>query len=175
MLDVVGKVVICQNGVYSSVCDVNWDRNDANVLCNSIGFSCKQQLHVTIHISIIPSPIICIIVGTPLYGFDAGTKPIILEDVQCTGVESNILACPTSAMGEINNPLCSEPNRVAGVRCNLEPGCFDGAVRLVNGSSFYEGRLEVCANNQWLSVCGAGFDTAAASEVCSGLLLGGGI
>ena len=99
----------------------------------------------------------------------------MLEDVQCTGVESNILACPTSAMGEINNPLCYESNRVAGVRCNLEPGCFDSAVRLVNGSGFYEGRLEVCANNQWVSVCGAGFDVAAASDVCTNrLLLNGG-
>ena len=39
---VMGKVVICQDGVYGSVCDVNWDQNDANVFCNSIGFGGKS-------------------------------------------------------------------------------------------------------------------------------------
>ena len=30
-----GRVVVCLNGVYSSVCDVDWDQNDADVFCNS--------------------------------------------------------------------------------------------------------------------------------------------
>ena len=32
-----GRVGICQNGLYSSVCDVNWDENDATAFCNSLG------------------------------------------------------------------------------------------------------------------------------------------
>ena len=34
-----GKVVVCQNGIFGSVCDVSFDENDASVLCNSIGIS----------------------------------------------------------------------------------------------------------------------------------------
>ena len=34
-----GKVAVCQNGIFDSVCDVSWDENDANVLCNSIGIT----------------------------------------------------------------------------------------------------------------------------------------
>ena len=30
------RVVVCQNGIYGSVCDINWDQDDANILCNSI-------------------------------------------------------------------------------------------------------------------------------------------
>ena len=30
-----GRVAVCQDGVFGSVCDVNWDQNDANVFCNS--------------------------------------------------------------------------------------------------------------------------------------------
>ena len=30
-----GRVVVCQDGVYSSVCDVDWDQTDASVFCNS--------------------------------------------------------------------------------------------------------------------------------------------
>ena len=32
-----GRAAVCQNGVFRSICDVSWDQNDANVLCNSDG------------------------------------------------------------------------------------------------------------------------------------------
>lgn len=31
----IGRVAVCLNGVFGSVCDVDWDQNDATVLCNS--------------------------------------------------------------------------------------------------------------------------------------------
>ena len=31
--------------------------------------------------------------------------------------------------------------------------CSDGAVRLVGGSTEYEGRLEICINKIWRTVC----------------------
>ena len=34
---VTGKVVVCLDGVFGSVCDANWDQNDATVFCNGIG------------------------------------------------------------------------------------------------------------------------------------------
>lgn len=30
-----GRVGVCQNRVYGSVCDVDWDQNDAASMCNS--------------------------------------------------------------------------------------------------------------------------------------------
>ena len=109
--------------------------------------------------------------ATPLYGYDTGADPIILETVNCTGSEPNAASCPTSPIGQITNPVCHESNRAAGVRCSLKPGtCFEGAARLVDGPAFYEGRLEVCRNNQWLAVCDSGFDKSTALSVCSGKL-----
>ena len=30
------RVGVCQDGVYGSVCDANWDLKDANATCNSL-------------------------------------------------------------------------------------------------------------------------------------------
>ena len=106
--------------------------------------------------------------ATPLYGLHSGPDPIILESVNCTGTEDDISACPTSTIGQISDPLCRQSNRAAGVRCVLKPGtCVNGQVRLADGPGFYEGRLEVCIDNQWHTVCETGFDDAAAYSVCN--------
>ena len=92
-------------------------------------------------------------------------------------MESNISSCQTSQLGSVTNPMCQDPNRAAGIRCSLAAGfCIDGQTRLVDGPSFYEGRLEVCLGNQWLSVCDADFNSATADDVCNNrLLLFGGV
>ena len=91
-------------------------------------------------------------------------------------MEPNISSCRISQLGFVDNPECQGPNSAAGVRCSLTAGsCIDGQIRLVDGPAFYEGRLEVCLDNQWLSVCDAGFNSAAANDICNNrLLLNGG-
>lgn len=44
--------------------------------------------------------------------------------------------------------------------------CTHGEIRLVGGANMYEGRLEVCANQHWATVCDNGFTHVAASVVC---------
>lgn len=39
-------------------------------------------------------------------------------------------------------------------------------MRLVNGSIAQEGRVEICANGVWGSVCGDGWSKGAAFVVC---------
>ena len=115
------------------------------------------------------------IVGTPLFGLNTGPDPIVLESVACNGTEPDISSCRISQLGVVSS-MCQEPNRAAGITCRLVGGsCIDGQSRLVDGPAFNEGRLEVCLNNQWLSVCDAGFNSATAYDVCnSRLLLNGG-
>ena len=50
--------------------------------------------------------------------------------------------------------------------------CTDGSIRLVNGSSPLNGRLEVCAFRIWGTVCDDQFDSREATVACRQLGLG---
>lgn len=47
--------------------------------------------------------------------------------------------------------------------------CSNGDVRLVGGSVANEGRVEVCIDNQWGSVCDSMWDSTDTSVVCGQL------
>ena len=48
----------------------------------------------------------------------------------------------------------------------IEPGiCTDGELRLMNGTEL-EGRLDICINNAWGTVCSNKFDSSDARVAC---------
>ena len=47
--------------------------------------------------------------------------------------------------------------------------CTDGDVRLVDGSTPYEGRVEICINHAWGTVCDHCWSTQDANVVCKQL------
>ena len=44
--------------------------------------------------------------------------------------------------------------------------CTEGDLRLMSGSTQYEGRVEICFNGKWGAVCDDGFDDNGAKVAC---------
>ena len=84
------------------------------------------------------------------------------SDFFCCGTEASLLACPYS-----RSFFCSHFED-AGVICPPnEPGnCTNGDIRLVDGQTQYEGRVEVCLHGRWGTVCDNEWGGADTRVVC---------
>ncbi|XP_075010554.1 neurotrypsin-like isoform X2 [Calonectris borealis] len=143
-----GRVEVYYNGDWGTVCDDGWTDLGAQVVCRQLGFSGPATL-------------------ASEGDYAAGQGFILLDDVACLGTELSLLDCPHSNWGQHD---CSHAEDV-GVRCSLESNtAMDGSlgppVRLVDGESTKEGRVEVFLNGQWGSVCDDGWTDRDAAVVC---------
>lgn len=85
-----------------------------------------------------------------LLGFGGGTPTPVMDDVVCTGTESTLAQCDFAGWGREN---CSGSEAV-GVRCMPA----EGDIRLVDGPSGMEGRLQIFHAGAWGEVCDDYFD-----------------
>ena len=92
-------------------------------------------------------------------GFNNGVGQIWLTNVQCDGTETRLVDC-TSVFG---NNQCSHVED-AGLRCTGTT-CSEGTARLQGGNAT-SGRVEICRNNAWGTVCDDGWDNSNAQVAC---------
>ena len=91
-----GRVEIFFQDAWGTICDDFWDIKDANVVCRMLGY--RMALN-----------------ATPGSRFGAGSGEIILDDVNCTGMEHNIESCQHNGYKKDN---CNH-NEDAGVICDI--------------------------------------------------------
>ncbi len=97
--------------------------------------------------------------------FGPGKGIIFLDSVECTGEERSLRDCDSDPLATNN---CGH-NEDAAVVCQTgETICQEGSVQLADGleGRKYEGRLEICINNHWGTVCDDSYNVQEANIVC---------
>ena len=153
-----GRVEVYYNNEWGTVCDDGWDLNDAHVVCRELGFGPAIATR-----------------DNAYYG--EGSGPIWRKELNCTGDELTVEDCSHNGWGIES---CSH-GEDAGVKCingnvytcmyacTYVLQCTLHVVRLVNGSTEYEGRVEVFRNGEWGTVCDETWDFFDAKVVCKQL------
>ncbi|XP_061088838.1 deleted in malignant brain tumors 1 protein-like isoform X3 [Conger conger] len=131
-----GRVEVHHGSSWGTVCDADFDQQDAEVVCRELGCGAPKELR-----------------GAAAFG--QGEGQVWAEEIQCRGNESQINFCPTAPS---QNQPCSHGNDVGLV-------CSD-SIRLVNGGNPCAGRVEVYHRGKWGTVCDRGWDMRDAGVVC---------
>uniref|UniRef100_A0A8C4F4Z5 SRCR domain-containing protein n=1 Tax=Dicentrarchus labrax TaxID=13489 RepID=A0A8C4F4Z5_DICLA len=127
------------NQLWSSVCEDDFDQQDAEVVCRELGCGAPSVLQGA------------------LYG--EVEAPTWTKEFQCGGHESALLDCRSS--GSARN-TCS-PGKAVGLTCSGRRGA---SVRLLGGGSRCAGTLEVKHKGDWRPVWGRGWNLKRANVVC---------
>lgn len=130
-----GRVEVLFEGTWRDVCDDTPSTSQqafANVVCRQLGYTGTGHQFIT--------------------AFGGGTPTPVMDDVVCTGSESTLAQCAFAGWGREN---CSAFEAV-GVRC----APAEGDIRLVDGPSGMEGRLQIFHASAWGEVCDDYFDGA---------------
>ena len=89
-----GRVEVYHNGSWGTVCGDGWDLRDATVVCRQLGYYNVTAALGSAH-------------------FGAGSGPILLNNLSCSGNESHITVCPNRGSADLN---CTH-SEDAGVIC----------------------------------------------------------
>ena len=107
-----GRVEVCYNNVWGTVCDDIWDNRDASAVCRQLGYTGDNETYIIM----IWFFFTCISIGGEAVccaEFGEGSGPILLDEVSCDSSTDNLLLCNHNGLG--NNDC--EHFEDAGVIC----------------------------------------------------------
>ncbi|XP_026785317.3 deleted in malignant brain tumors 1 protein [Pangasianodon hypophthalmus] len=133
-----GRVELWKAGQWGTVCDDEWDKQDADVVCAQL--NCGYAISVNGQ----DGP------------YTQGKGPILMDELNCTGKERSLWECPAVREGHD----CGHKED-AGVVCSEYK-----ALRLTGGRDHCSGRVEIHRNGSWGTVCEDCWDKQEASMAC---------
>ncbi|XP_036439713.1 deleted in malignant brain tumors 1 protein-like [Colossoma macropomum] len=132
-----GRVEVKPHQSWTSVCEADFNQQDAEVVCRELGCGAPLTLQGAL--------------------FGEGKHQFGTKEFQCKGTEKSLLTCSTSERQEQN---CT-PGKAVGLTCS-EPD----EMRLVEGSSRCAGTVEIFYNGQWRKVGAEVWNINTAAMVC---------
>ncbi|XP_070295014.1 scavenger receptor cysteine-rich domain-containing group B protein-like [Salvelinus sp. IW2-2015] len=156
-----GRVEVWHNGTWGTVCDDDWDMVDANVVCRQLACG------------------LAVAVGS-IKEYGRGLGPILLDNVDCKGGETDLGQCGSLGWGIHNcyhyedvSVTCKVPTVVESRRLGeattssrRNSGLRDGRIRLVGGLDYCQGRVEIFNQGSWGTVCDDDWGRRDAGVVC---------
>eukprot|EP00057_Strongylocentrotus_purpuratus_P021568 XP_011676042.1 PREDICTED: deleted in malignant brain tumors 1 protein-like [Strongylocentrotus purpuratus] len=141
--DAEGRVEVLYDTSWRTICDDSWDLRDARVVCRMLGFDGASDAPRSAR-------------------FGQGSGRIIIDVVGCDGTELNVAECIQRGVGV---HYCGHDEDAGAICYNgAHPNPFE--IRLVDGSSSAEGRVEVLYDGSWGTICDNGWDLRDARVVC---------
>ena len=107
-----GRVEVCFNNVWGTVCDNRFNSDDAQVICNQLSLPFSSKCY---YIAISLYSMVIDIGSAALTGaiFGPGDGPIFIESLTCVGSETSIMDCTEVSL---KRGTCSH-DRDVSVRC----------------------------------------------------------
>ena len=156
-----GRLEVFYGGVWGTVCDDRFYSRSAVVACKHLGYTGGTYRRNK---------------GS---GFGAGIGPVCMDNVRCKGTESMLTRCHFPGWGVSD---CSH-NEDIGLVCtgtgNYNLACYASiteddfdlytdliGVRLVDGETDQNGRVEIYYSSRWGSVCDTKWNLLNSQVVC---------
>ncbi|KAM7329536.1 hypothetical protein ACRRTK_011149 [Alexandromys fortis] len=134
-----GRVELRVKENWLPLCAAHWDLADAMVLCQQL--NCGRA------------------VAIPHGGHFGNVREPIWRDVfRCAGTEPHLLSCPASTLGA---QACTTENPASVICSGLQD-----ALRLRDGQSHCDGRVEIFLDGVWERVLDSAWDLRDAAVVC---------
>ena len=148
---------ICRDGSWGAICGNtnSWGTKEARVVCKQLGLPYTGRVK---SISSIATMFLIFLAAQAQY-FGPGPDPVHYSNFVCKGNEVSLTGCNRDM-----TPNCTNHTQDVGVMC-LE-SCTNGTLRVAGGDTPNMGRVEVCYNGEWGTICDKGWDTNDVKVAC---------
>ncbi|XP_072190756.1 neurotrypsin isoform X1 [Excalfactoria chinensis] len=141
-----GRLEVYYSGHWGTVCDDGWTELNTQVACRQLGFKYGKSV--------------------PESSSEGNSGPVWLDDVSCSGKETNLLQCSRREWGKHDCSHQEDVRLICHPDNNSHKLLLGPPIRLMDGENKKEGRVEIFFNGQWGTICDDGWSDKDAAVVC---------